>query len=728
MLSARSPWFFLSFLSAVFVMQVGAPAAKQNADRDSLSAPEAAFVADTLTARHAGLAQSTGNKPSEAQVNGRFTYQRTVVPMNHAGENVYQPLLDDPRLLNTIRFLKDDTSWDPLLSSSNGSQTSNSNYGLDGSTRNSQRMDLSIESIRHAGQRFGYAVHARYNEMWGPFPNQQTTSLHGLLKADTHFGPSQKVVFSVLALDNGWHARTGNRVYVDRARYILEDLNLWRSRSGGLGVEWTGTTSSGLKYGIRTQSRLDQWRSDPRDRSSLLPASDPPVFLDGVIPATPSPAFSASREYLSLYVNGHISYQINDVHLMAGEIGFRRHRYSQDQSWNAQVVPDAFGITVKPHEFSLSIADRLRYGALLMDLRLRYDRFDFRNVLWRDVYRTLGDDHAVEESVRQLLLGASGTASVTNLLSPRISISYPSRSWTAHMAFGVVNRIPTLEEQYRTADSPSSRYANRYVTDLNPQRLTTLEGGLGLVRREYTADITAFYRDSERYLPVFGPEVLPLSAANYGGHWGRVDQGFRKQAGVEVSLLRRLLPLKRSRTRVSASLSYLYLKDIGAVRQSDRPLRPGTSLAPGDFTTFDHTVNSFWNRHHWFNINGTLRFPNGLILSAIGHLQSGTPYERPVTADVGQVVSRDRETVTAFGPWRRTIDGRLDVPVLGTKSAPIATLFIEVRNLLNDVNVDVVADPRLYESGGPPDNALLNQIQWIYGPARAIWAGVKTQW
>ena len=68
------------------------------------------------------------------------------------------------------------------------------------------------------------------------------------------------------------------------------------------------------------------------------------------------------------------------------------------------------------------------------------------------------------------------------------------------------------------------------------------------------------------------------------------------------------------------------------------------------------------------------------------------------------------------------------MPVLGAKSMPIATLFIEVRNLLNDVNVDVVADPRLYEKSGQPDNKLLNQIQWVYGPARAIWTGVKIQW
>ncbi|MBT5871804.1 MAG: TonB-dependent receptor, partial [Candidatus Latescibacteria bacterium] len=635
---------------------------------------------------------------------------------------------DDPRLLNIIRFLKDDTSWDPLLSGTNGSQASDYNYGLNGSTRNSQRMDLSIESIRQAGQRIGYGLHARYHEIWGPFPNQQTTRLHGLLNANIRLGPSHQVVFSLLGLDNGWHVRPGNHIYADRARYILEHLNLWRSRSGGFGIEWSGTTSRGLNYGIRTHSRFDQWRSDPRESSALLSVSDPPVFLDGLIPATPSPAFSASREYLSFLVNGHISYQINDVHLVDGEVAFRRHRYRQVQSWHAQVVPDAFGITVNPHELSLSITDRLRFGALLMDVGVRYDRFDFGDVLWQDVYRTLGDDRAIEESVRQVLLGAGGTASATNLLSPRISLSYPSRRWTAHMAFGVMNRIPTLEDRYRTVDTPSSLYANRSVTDLSPQRLTTVEGGIGIARREYTADVTAFYRDSERYFPVLGPEVLPQAAANYGAHWGRVDHGFRKQAGIEVSLVRRLLPLKRSRTRFSASLSYLYLKDIGAVRQSDRPLRPSPSLSPGDFTTFDHTLNSFWNRHHWFNVNGTLRFSNGTLLSAIGHLQSGTPYQRPITAGLGQVVTPGQEPATAFGSWRRTIDGRIDVPVLGAKSMPIATLFIEVRNLLNDVNVDVVADPRLYEKSGQPDNKLLNQIQWVYGPARAIWTGVKIQW
>ncbi|MBM3261876.1 MAG: hypothetical protein FJY97_00360 [candidate division Zixibacteria bacterium] len=48
-----------------------------------------------------------------------------------------------------------------------------------------------------------------------------------------------------------------------------------------------------------------------------------------------------------------------------------------------------------------------------------------------------------------------------------------------------------------------------------------------------------FYRDVERFLPRFGPDVLPQRVSNYAGVWGRIDGGFRRQRGAEIHLNRR---------------------------------------------------------------------------------------------------------------------------------------------------------------------------------------------
>ncbi|SVB73694.1 uncharacterized protein METZ01_LOCUS226548, partial [marine metagenome] len=85
-------------------------------------------------------------------------------------------------------------------------------------------------------------------------------------------------------------------------------------------------------------------------------------------------------------------------------------------------------------------------------------------------------------------------------------------------------------------------------------------------------------------------------------------------------------------------------------------------------------------------------------------------------------------TSTAFGSWTKRLDVRLDVPLLRRRSLPITTMFLEVRNLLNEENIDVIADPRAFESTGEPDNPLFRQSQWVYEPVRAIWTGFRVHW
>ena len=61
--------------------------------------------------------------------------------------------------------------------------------------------------------------------------------------------------------------------------------------------------------------------------------------------------------------------------------------------------------------------------------------------------------------------------------------------------------------------------------------------------------------------------------------------------------------------------------------------------------------------------------------------------------------------VSAIGCTRtERLDVRLEIPLLRRRYLPITTLFLEVRNFLNEENIDVIADPRMFESTGEPDN------------------------
>ncbi|SVD01533.1 uncharacterized protein METZ01_LOCUS354387, partial [marine metagenome] len=317
-------------------------------------------------------------------------------------------------------------------------------------------------------------------------------------------------------------------------RYILENLNRWRARTGGLNISYSAEHSVKLNYQLQTYVLSDQWASDPPDPNLLtFPAlPEPPTFLDGVFPASRPPVFAASRDYLTVMAGGGLSYQANEVHRLSLGLETRIHKLRQKQFWQERLAPDAFDLAIRPWEFALSVSNRLRFGTLVMDLGLRYDMYSPGTALWQDIYRTLGDDRGVQDTVRQLMLSGGGRVGAAHLLSPHFSVSYPAQIWNVHMSFSVAQQPLSFQDVFDRVDRASSPFADRTVTDVTPRRLTTLEGGFGVAKGVYKADITAFYRDSERYLPVFGPEALPQSVSNYASYWGRVNLGFRGQSGI----------------------------------------------------------------------------------------------------------------------------------------------------------------------------------------------------
>lgn len=707
------------------------PAVQSAADSTTTEHGDILLMADSLAARYAGREELQEARAAAARnVTGFLRYERTLVPLNHAGPNVFQSVVDDPRLLNAIRRLKGNREWEPFQPGQTRTVPYDYHYGQDGTTRLSQHMRGSFERALTPARRVGYRLDTGYREEWGPFPNQRTARLDGLLRLSARVSRTHQATVKLLGLDNGWHVKRGNTVYTDRARYMLEGLNTWRARTGGLEVLMGGQPTRSLSYQAHVRALSAQWASDPSDSSSLSSPGFPlpPLFLDGLFPITVTPVFAAHRSTRTLSFGVDLTLQPNQVHTLTAGADVTVQRLSQEQRWRPSVLPDQFDLRVQPRYYAVTVGDRFRFWALAMGLSLRYEVYDPGKAVWRDVYRTLVDERAVQDAVRQLLLAAGGDSKGTQLLSPAISVVFPYRSLTTHATFSVASHPPSFEELYAAPEQSTSPYADRSITALRPQRVTTLEGGISLSRRAYTLDVTAFYRDAERYTPVFGPEVLPQTASNYPGYWGRINAGLHQQRGMEVILIHPSLPVGKAGVRLSGRLSYLYLFNLGRVRETDYPLGPGDPLTLGDFTTFDRQVNDFWNRRHWVATVVTLRFRTGVTITTVGHLHSGTPYRAPRAADVGRVVRPDEPIQIKFGPWTRRIDARVDVPLPFRSLFPATTVFCEIRNLANDQNLDVIPDPRWFENTGQPDNPVLNQSQGVYARARAIWAGVEVRW
>lgn len=737
MLRLVSLWFCLwpLFSTVAGAMnQTGESRTHGQADADTTAPGELFLIADSLTARYAGGEPRPSDASSTPRsLTGQLSYERTLVPLHHAGGNVYQSVLDDPALLAAIRHLKGNPDWSPFQPGRAGGRPYDYHYTRDGIAPASQAVHLSLERPLTPTRQAAYRLTARYTGHWGPFPNQHTTRLDGLVQVSARLSPTQTATVRLLGLDNGWYLNRGNTVYTDRARYALEDLNRWRARIGGVELALNDQPTASFAYTAAIRLLSTRWASDPPEAPAPLPAAVPaePPFLDGMFPAVMTPRFAASRSTQTLSVGTEVSLQANAVHRIMAGVEARFHRLGQTQRWVPSPNPqdaEGFNLWIRPYEYSLSFDDRLRFGALVMTIGLRYDVYSPAGAAWRDVYRTLGDDRVVQDEIRRLFLVVGNDSAGARLVSPHIRASYPVGRSTAHFAFSVSARSPSVETLYAGSDLQTSSYADRSMTDLRPQRLTTIEGGIGHSRGTYTIDLTGFYRDSERFLPVFGPEVLPQTLSNYPGYWGRVNAGLHGQRGVEVTLIRRAAPVGASNVRLSGRVSYLSLLNLGPLYDTDRPVQPDRPMTLGDLTTFGRRLNDFWDRRHRVAVVAVLRFPFGVSATATGHFQSGARYRAPDLAQPGQLVLPDQQARVGAGPWGRWADARVDAPLPKARSLPAATFFVEVRNLTNALTINAVPDPRWFEATGQPDNRLVNQSQWVYGPARSIWSGIGVRW
>ncbi|MBM3263673.1 MAG: TonB-dependent receptor [candidate division Zixibacteria bacterium] len=356
-----------------------------------------------------------------------------------------------------------------------------------------------------------------------------------------------------------------------------------------------------------------------------------------------------------------------------------------------------------------------------MQMGIRYDTYRLRHTRWRDVYQTPGDRTLVNDMVRRLLLEAGADTQDAWMASPSFLVSYPHSRFTAHLTYDVMRRFPLLEDFYNRSEPAPSVFTDRSVVSERPMRVTRLEAGLGVNRSRYVLDITLFYGNAERHVPVFGPDILPQTLSGYAGYWGRVDAGFRRQHGITILVARPMRPFLNTRLRLSGRLAYMRLGEIGPVSPSDRPQQPRADLEPIDFTAFDPYVDFFWNRRNWISAVAALRLVSGATLTGVFHAQSGAPYRR--------YAPHAEDTTIRFGPWNVALDGRIDDPLRWKSTeAAVLSVFVEAKNLLDRANIYRIQDPRYYETSGQPDNPLLDQRQRSYGPSRSLWAGLGVNW
>jgi hypothetical protein len=727
--------------SGLATAQSGAPAS--GVSDDSLRTGDVLLLADSLSARFAGQDDEQTGAPPARGIDGRLQFSWTPMPLKHHGPNIFQALQDDPRLLTSIRQLKRDGAWDPYKPGILGRTPYDYGYGADGNERRSLYGQFLLERPLPPEEGWGFRFESRYDDLRGPFPNQRTARLDGLLRLSHRFTPSHTLSVGLLGIDAGWHLNRGNRVFTDRARYMLEYLNAWRARSAGVEAVFTGNVSSGTAYTLFGRYVSHDWASDPPAPSRMVfPApgdtlpTERPVpegtrredrqYINGLYPVVTTSVSAAQRAIRSFEAGGEAAFDLAAWNRLTLGAEARWHRLSQMQHWQTLSLLDRYRVAIHPKAYAVYVADRFRFWTVVMALGLRYDAYRPGTPGWGEVYRTHLDGRTGLETIRQALLSSGLAVGPTHLLNPHFSVSYPTERMTVHLTFSMFSRSLSLEEIH--TERVSTPYADRAVTHLLPRRTYTLESGVSFSRNAMTIDLTAFYRDAEYYAPRFGPDVLPQALSNYADYWGRVNRGFQSQPGIEATVTRRPARLGKAGIRVSGRFSYLYLFDTGRLHRRDLPPAPGDPVTPADLTTFDPEINDFWNRRHWAALSAAFRFPAGLTLTTVGHVQSGVPYRGLDGAAIGTFIPRGHQAPTRYGPWMRRIDGRVDWPVRFGGRSPVLVLFLEGRNITNERIINLVADPAAFEQNGLPDHPTIPQTQWVYGPARSLWTGFELRW
>lgn len=275
--------------------------------------------------------------------------------------------------------------------------------------------------------------------------------------------------------------------------------------------------------------------------------------------------------------------------------------------------------TNNPRQFSAYIQDKIELSYLVINLGLRYDRFepDGQRLLYPD--RLAGLDTLAPPYPSAYF----GKASVKSQFSPRVGISYPiSERGAVHFSYGHFFQIPPFEFLYKnpnfriplTGDFPEFVGNTIGNADLQPQRTVMYEVGL---QQELTPEIgvtvTGYYKDIRNLL---GIEIHIKNDFKKFGQYVNRDYGAVK--GFTIAFEKRLVG------GFGANIDYTLQVAKGNASDPNDDFNKAQANPPVEVNK--QLVPLSWDRRHSLNATLTIGNPSDFIASAIGRLGSGLPY------------------------------------------------------------------------------------------------------
>ncbi len=376
--------------------------------------------------------------------------------------------------------------------------------------------------------------------------------------------------------------------------------------------------------------------------------------------------------------------------------------------------------TFKPEEMSFYIQDKIEYGDMIINVGLRYEYFDPKAKVPKNIHEPYIDDprnpaldtlsiellenidwgaisyvdqdslgnpvyHTYAEYYDRFndqpnLVNQKGwwkETSVKSQLSPRLAIAYPiSDKGVIHFAYGYFFKIPDFSLLYDDTDYKLSETETSFGIfgnpDLKPESTVSYELGLRQeVGLNMKIDIKGFYRDARNYVS----SGIPIDLGDGKSYYTYVNKDYSNSRGLIFSFYRQF------NHSLGWQLDYTYQiaegsnsnpdEEFGAVLDGEEPTR---SIIPLD-----------WDQRH--NINGYIFWGfNGWGANTIFQYGSGYPYTPNITnyEQQGGILSN----ILLRNSRRKSSNFRIDLKLFKEMQFGIirGKLYINIYNLLDKRN------------------------------------------
>ncbi len=323
----------------------------------------------------------------------------------------------------------------------------------------------------------------------------------------------------------------------------------------------------------------------------------------------------------------------------------------------------------EPVQVALYALDKVELASkFILNAGVRYEYLDTRAPYNPNLAGTV-------DLPRSEFLAQLRPAEPKHRLAPRVSLSFPITSeGVIRFSYGIFYQNPTFRRIYANPNfetlnfqfTPSFGNAN-----LKPQRSIQYEMGL---QQQFTddlkIDLTIFYKDVNDLIEnrrVIAGEVAFTKEFNV-----ITNVSYASVKGFTVALLKRRSP----GGIFSATLDYTFQVGEGAF---DDPLALAVNSRTGRQNP-QQLVPLDFDRTHV--LNGTITFSSAdnWQVSAIGSVQSGTPYTPSLPSSVQAV---DFEINSDRRPWLTNVD--LKIQKFFRVGTSRLSLFMQVQNLLDTV-------------------------------------------